>query len=357
MRRLVLLSLTSLLLSCGGGGGGTSSPGSPSGLSYSSPQSLTLDTALTPLNPNVSGGVTSYSVSPPLPSGLTLDTATGQISGTPTVTSASATYRITATNAQGSTNFDLSLSVDYTQPFWVEPASSTVIGIGQIIFLYGAYKAHPSDAYPTYLNGTSVTWSSSNPSCAIVNNSGRITGVSACSTVITASYLGHSVQVPVQVSGNWITRNIAVTGQGTRTYSIYVPDFGSTPGPHPAMLSLHGGGGSAMIQASTSQLVKLAQAQKIYIAFLQGTGTVPTFNAGACCGEAKTNNVDDVTYARAVLDDMIGHDSIDTSHVYASGMSNGGMMSHRLACEMADRLAGITAVSGASAEFDQNLTH
>ncbi|HET8695364.1 MAG TPA: putative Ig domain-containing protein, partial [Aquabacterium sp.] len=155
MRRIALLGLVSLLASCGGGSG-TSNPGSPSSLSYASPQSLTLDTALTPLNPNVSGGVTSYSVSPPLPSGLSLDTATGQISGTPTVTSASAAYRITANNAQGSTSFDLSLAVDYTQPFWVEPASSTVIGVGQTIVLYGAYKAHASDAYPTYLTGSAV---------------------------------------------------------------------------------------------------------------------------------------------------------------------------------------------------------
>lgn len=308
------------------------------------------------LSPNVTGASLTYSVTPPLPAGLSLNSATGQITGTPTVTSTTAAYRITATNTDGSTSFDLNLGIQYTQPFWVEPARSTVIGVGQIIYLYGAYKANASDPYPSYLNGTAVTWLSSNPGCASINSSGRVVGISACSTTITATYNGHTVQIPIQVSGNWVTRTVTVAGQGTRNYSVYVPDFGSTAGPHPAMLSLHGGGGSALIQASTSQLAKLASTQKIYVAFLEGSGGIATFNAGACCGYARTNNIDDVAYARAVLDDLQAAYSVDTSRVYATGMSNGGMMTHRLACEMSDRLTAVAAVSGASAQFDQGLT-
>lgn len=352
---VVLPFVTGLLVSCGGGGGGAA-PDPASSVAYTSPQRLTLDVSMAPLAPNASGAITSYSISPPLPSGLALNPATGQISGTPSVTSAAASYRITASGTQGSATFDLNLAVDYPQPFWLEPARRTIVGVGQIISLSAAYKAQASDAYPTYLDNTAVSWLSSNPSCATVNANGRVTGVSPCSTTITAIYSGHTAQLPVQVSGNWVNRSVTVAGQGSRSYSVYEPDFGSTPGPHPAILALHGGGGSALIQASTSQLANLAHQQKTYVAFLEGSGAVKTFNAGACCGYAKTNHIDDVAYAQAVLDDLESAYTVRSEKVYAIGMSNGGMMAHRLACAMSERLAGIAAVSGASAQFDQALT-
>jgi hypothetical protein len=83
----------------------------PSGLTYASPQTLTVGTAVTALTPTVTGTVTSYAVSPDLPAGLALDTITGAISGTPTAAAAQAVYTITATNAAGSTTFDLTLTV------------------------------------------------------------------------------------------------------------------------------------------------------------------------------------------------------------------------------------------------------
>lgn len=343
-----------LLSSCGGGGGGGG--GAPLALSYPSPQALTLGTALTPLEPTVSGAVAAYVVSPPLPGGISLDPASGRISGTPVVTSAAAIYRVNASNDQGSTSFDLSIAVDHAQPFWIEPALQTVIGVGQTIPLYPAYKSDASAEFPAYLDAADVSWTSSRPECATIDAGGRVNGIGACTTEIAASYLGHTRRLTVQVSGTWIDRTVAVPGQGMRSYSVYRPDFGGLPGPHPALLALHGGGGSAAIQASTSQLVKLAHAQKVVVAFLEGSGVIRTFNAGACCGYAKTNNIDDVAYTRAVLDSLQASDPVDAARIHATGMSNGGMMSHRLACALADRLAGIAAVTGASGQFDQALT-
>jgi polyhydroxybutyrate depolymerase len=241
--------------------------------------------------------------------------------------------------------------------FWVEPAGgSTVIGIGQSINVYAAFKANASDPYPAYVDAAQVAWTSSNPACAAISASGAVTGLAACSTVITANYQSHADQLTVQVSGNWVNRSVTVAGQGVRQYSLYVPDFGGAGGSHPALLSLHGGGGSAMIQAASSRLVELAGAQKIYVAFLEGSGAIKTFNGGACCGYAATNNIDDVAYASAVIDDIESRDSVNAAKVYSTGFSNGGIMSHRLACAIADRISGIAAVSGASGQYDQNLT-
>jgi hypothetical protein len=79
-------------------------------LSYQSPQTFTVGTAIAALAPTVTGTVAGYSVSPALPAGLALDASTGAITGTPTAPAATAAYTVTASNAGGSTTFALSIS-------------------------------------------------------------------------------------------------------------------------------------------------------------------------------------------------------------------------------------------------------
>ncbi|MDH5676363.1 MAG: putative Ig domain-containing protein [Myxococcales bacterium] len=85
----------------------------PSNLSYATnPVSYTVGIAIADNLPSSDGGpATSYAVDPALPDGLSLDTGTGVISGTPTTAAATADHVITATNAAGSTNVTLSLEV------------------------------------------------------------------------------------------------------------------------------------------------------------------------------------------------------------------------------------------------------
>jgi Putative Ig domain len=102
-----LLALTG----CGGGDSKSSSIPAPSALSYTSPVTATQGTTITSLTPTITGTVTSYSVSPALPAGLSLSATSGAVSGTPTAIAAQATYTITATNATGSTTFAWVLTV------------------------------------------------------------------------------------------------------------------------------------------------------------------------------------------------------------------------------------------------------
>jgi polyhydroxybutyrate depolymerase len=61
-----------------------------------------------------------------------------------------------------------------------------------------------------------------------------------------------------------------------------------------------------------------------------------SWNAGTCCGAASTEQLDDVALYRAVFAEVGKHVNIDLDRVYATGLSNGGYMSFRLACEAAD---------------------
>ena len=87
--------------------------GPPAGLAYSAnPATYTVGQAITPNVPSSTGGsITSYAVSPSLPAGLSLDTATGVISGTPTAAAATAAYVVTGSNASGSTTASLTVTV------------------------------------------------------------------------------------------------------------------------------------------------------------------------------------------------------------------------------------------------------
>lgn len=105
-----------LLTGCGGGGGGstpTPPPSSPAPFIAYAQTQYALDTGIfASLTPTSTGGtVVTWTVSPALPAGLSLNAATGIISGTPTSATASATYVVTATNSGGNDTFDLALSV------------------------------------------------------------------------------------------------------------------------------------------------------------------------------------------------------------------------------------------------------
>ena len=115
--------------------------GPPTALTYTSPVTATVGAALTPLVPMLSGDADTFSIQPVLPDGLTLDPATGIVSGTPSRQRVAVTYTITAStitdpNAGGaSTTADLVLAVS---PGPVGTAvtgvfrSDTVIGLGYV---------------------------------------------------------------------------------------------------------------------------------------------------------------------------------------------------------------------------------
>jgi len=84
---------------------------SSASLSYASPVSVVTNRAMTPLSPTATGTLSTYTITPGLPAGLSIDGSTGVISGTPTAISAQQTYTVKAIHVTGNTTFGLQLSV------------------------------------------------------------------------------------------------------------------------------------------------------------------------------------------------------------------------------------------------------
>ena len=138
-------------------------------------------------------------------------------------------------------------------------------------------------------------------------------------------------------------------GQTERSYIVHVPP-GITQGkPFPVVLNFHGGGGNAALQIKRSLMDDVADRSQFLLIYPEGTpGTLPglrTWNAGSCCGRAARERVDDVAFVRALMVDAAERWLIDPNRIYATGMSNGGMMAYRLACELSDKIAAIAVVS------------
>ncbi|MEO7363518.1 MAG: PHB depolymerase family esterase [Gemmatimonadaceae bacterium] len=138
-------------------------------------------------------------------------------------------------------------------------------------------------------------------------------------------------------------------GNKNREYIIHVPVGASTA--LPLLLAFHGGGGEAAGFQHYAGLDAVSDREKFFVVYPYGTGVFPqrllTWNSGECCSYGMKNNVDDVGFAISVIDDVTRRTRVDTKRIYATGHSNGAMMSYWLAAEHAERIAAIVPVSGA----------
>ena len=128
-----------------------------------------------------------------------------------------------------------------------------------------------------------------------------------------------------------------------RTALVHVPASIEVGAPAPLVLNFHGFTSNAAQQSQFSAMNPLADAEGFIVAYPQGIDS--SWNAGACCGNAMTQLIDDVGFVRKLVDALAAQLCIDGKRVYATGMSNGGFMSHRLACEASDVFAAIAPVS------------
>lgn len=130
----------------------------------------------------------------------------------------------------------------------------------------------------------------------------------------------------------------------TRSYELHIPSSYDGRSPLPLVLNFHGFTSTGTQQRGYTRMDETADSEGFVVAY--PNGLQHSWNAGVCCGDASMNEVDDVGFTRAIIEDLGARGCFDLSRVYATGMSNGGFMSHRLACEASDLIAAIAPVSG-----------
>ena len=165
-----------------------------------------------------------------------------------------------------------------------------------------------------------------------------------CAPTGTASDTGQLVTAGTEQT------NLIQVGDLSRSYIVRAP--ADAQKPMPLLIMFHGAGGDASRAERATGFSAAAVADDFVVAYPNGTQANAvegelSWNAGTCCGRARTNQVDDVSFILAMITELQATYSIDPERIYLAGFSNGGMMSYRLACEHADLFAGIAVVSGA----------
>lgn len=126
-----------------------------------------------------------------------------------------------------------------------------------------------------------------------------------------------------------------------RTFLVHVPANANKTKPLPLVIVLHGGGGQGSRINGLTGFNKLADRQNFYVVYPDGLER--NWNDGR--STVRRKDVDDVKFLSELIEHLAKNYAIDRQRVYATGISNGGMMSLRLACELSDKIAAVASIA------------
>lgn len=143
-----------------------------------------------------------------------------------------------------------------------------------------------------------------------------------------------------------------------RQYLLYVPrTIADRSGPRPLVLVLHGGGGTArgMVRLTYGRFNELADEHGFYVVYPQGVGKSWNDGRPDPISRAHAEHIDDVAFIEALIGELRSEYPIDARRVFATGISNGGLMSFRLGCSIPGTIRAIAPVTASipSAIADQ----
>jgi polyhydroxybutyrate depolymerase len=142
-------------------------------------------------------------------------------------------------------------------------------------------------------------------------------------------------------------RTVTIDGL-VRTYLLHIPTGINSDQPIPLVFVFHGLGENADSIQQATGFSDIADKNNFIVVYPNGSGSSGglSWNAGKCCGYALDNDVSEANFVRQIISDLGTLAKIDPKRIYATGFSNGGLLSYRLACEMSDTLAAVAPVAG-----------
>ena len=164
----------------------------------------------------------------------------------------------------------------------------------------------------------------------------------AVCTLLDSPALGKSISSLNEIN------EIVVDGY-RRSYIIHKP-ANAHINNLPLMVVLHGGLGNAVSIMNSTGMNAIADTGPFLVAYPNGIAGFRrnrrTWNAGICCGPASRKKVDDIAFIEKMIEEIKAKYAINPNRVYIAGMSNGAMMTYRLACEIPHKIAAIITVAG-----------
>jgi polyhydroxybutyrate depolymerase len=138
---------------------------------------------------------------------------------------------------------------------------------------------------------------------------------------------------------------------GNRPVEVIVPSSYDEAVATPLLILLHGYSADGPVQDLYFGFTEMAEERGFLYAYPSGTldQTGENFwNATPACCNFGDEPVDDSAYLIGLVDEISAKWNVDPKRVYFVGHSNGGFMSHRMACDHADKVAAIVSLAGAN---------
>ncbi len=135
-------------------------------------------------------------------------------------------------------------------------------------------------------------------------------------------------------------------GNLKRGYDFHIPAAYDSQKPMPLVLAFHGTGGNGPAMAEMTGLNQIADQSGFIVVYPDAIGAHWNARRG---GKPDTTN--DLGFVSALIDEMGQKYNLDRRRIYATGFSNGGTFSYRLACELSDKITAIAAVSAPMPEY------
>lgn len=136
---------------------------------------------------------------------------------------------------------------------------------------------------------------------------------------------------------------ISVDGR-SRHYRQFVP--AGLAGPAPLVVVLHGGGSNARQMEGYTKFNDSAQREGMIVIYPDAIDGNWNDGRGMEFIRAQRENIDDVKFIRAAIDEADKNQKVDRTRIFATGISNGALMSHRLANDASDLVTAIAPVAG-----------
>lgn len=134
-----------------------------------------------------------------------------------------------------------------------------------------------------------------------------------------------------------------VVGELNRTYLVHVPTAFEAKERLPLIIALHPFTGTGETMERITGLSSLADRESFLVAYPDGHQRV--WNADPVAPSSILGRpADDVAFISALIDHLVETHGADPGRVFVTGASSGGLMAHRVACELTDKLAAAASV-------------
>lgn len=168
--------------------------------------------------------------------------------------------------------------------------------------------------------------------------------------VLILSVIGMAANASNNDRDSQDTEGSIMVGGLKRTYLMHIPPDRDQSQPMPLVIALHGGGGSGsgMVETTQGGFNVLANEEGFVVVYPDAVEN--HWNDGRSKEEvdykAHQENIDDVGFISALIDQLIKEENVNPQRVYVTGMSNGAMMTYRIAAELSEKIAAAAPVDG-----------